>query len=278
MVALSRSVVWPAALPAARPRLSRCLGVSARCLAPCTPRSFLSRPDHVLRGGMESPRRRPPPPRLPLPAAALPRGAVELLDAVPGKSELLTPRLDTDVRQRAEKAIELRGGRVTIGDVASTAGLRLDQAEEAVRALAADSQATLQVRSADGGAPLAHYSASALHRASYAWSACRHHAPSSAPATAAPHRRRCSPHSAVAGAGGAGGGGRRDCVGVPPRLPGHHPLQVAAAAPGACRQGCARGAGHTQPAGGRAHPSACAPSVIGGGPNPGLCDSARPLS
>ncbi|KAL4438713.1 hypothetical protein ABPG77_006317 [Micractinium sp. CCAP 211/92] len=76
---------------------------------------------------------------------APPRPAAALLDAVPGKGELLSPRLDADVRQRAENAIELRGGRVTIGDVASTAGLRLNQAEEAVRALAADSQATLKV-------------------------------------------------------------------------------------------------------------------------------------
>jgi hypothetical protein len=40
------------------------------------------------------------------------------------------------------------GTRPTTGDVASGAGLRLEQAEEAVRALAADSQATLQVSQA----------------------------------------------------------------------------------------------------------------------------------
>ncbi|EFN52698.1 hypothetical protein CHLNCDRAFT_138698 [Chlorella variabilis] len=74
------------------------------------------------------------------------RSQVELLlDNVAGKGELLSPRLDPDVRQRAARAISQRGGRVTIGDVASTAGLQLDQAEAAVKALAADSQATLAV-------------------------------------------------------------------------------------------------------------------------------------
>lgn len=112
------------------------------------------------------------------------RGAVELmLDRMPGEGEVLSAKLNPDVRQRAERgacapagrlrrllrctptsivlrqlhappaasrlllaAIKARGGRVTVGDVASTAGLRLDEAEGAVRALAADSQATLQVR------------------------------------------------------------------------------------------------------------------------------------
>ena len=39
-------------------------------------------------------------------------------EPIPGKGELLSPRLDADVRQRAANAIELRGGRVTIVDVA----------------------------------------------------------------------------------------------------------------------------------------------------------------
>lgn len=77
--------------------------------------------------------------------AAAPRGAVELLDAVPGSGEVLSEQLSPEVRSRAVLAIKQRGGRVTLGDVASTAGLTLDQAEGAVRALAADSLATLQV-------------------------------------------------------------------------------------------------------------------------------------
>lgn len=76
------------------------------------------------------------------------RGAVDLLlDKVPGEGAVLSAKLNPDVRQRAEQAIKARGGRVTVGDVASTAGLRLDEAEGALRALAADSAATLQVAS-----------------------------------------------------------------------------------------------------------------------------------
>lgn len=49
-------------------------------------------------------------------AASAQRGAVELLlDSVAGKGELLSPKLDPDVRQRATRAIKQRGGRVTIG-------------------------------------------------------------------------------------------------------------------------------------------------------------------
>ena len=49
-------------------------------------------------------------------ASSAGRGPVELLlDAVPGKSDLLSPKLDPELRQRAEKAITQRGGRVTIG-------------------------------------------------------------------------------------------------------------------------------------------------------------------
>ncbi len=49
-------------------------------------------------------------------AASAQRGAVELLlDNVAGKGELLSPKLDPDVRQRATRAIKQRGGRVMIG-------------------------------------------------------------------------------------------------------------------------------------------------------------------
>jgi hypothetical protein len=39
-----------------------------------------------------------------------------LLDNVAGKGDLLSPKLDPDVRQRAARAIKQRGGRVTIGE------------------------------------------------------------------------------------------------------------------------------------------------------------------
>lgn len=63
----------------------------------------------------------------------------------PPRPQLLSTKLPADVRRRAEEAIEKRGLRVTVGDVAGAAGLTLQQAEEALKALAADSAATLQV-------------------------------------------------------------------------------------------------------------------------------------
>lgn len=75
-----------------------------------------------------APLRAPPPPTAPPAAAARPRrpvlcsaqqrpGTVELLlDSVAGKDEVLSAKLEPDVRQRAERAIAARGGRVTIGE------------------------------------------------------------------------------------------------------------------------------------------------------------------
>ncbi|OEL25765.1 Uncharacterized protein BAE44_0013214 [Dichanthelium oligosanthes] len=71
------------------------------------------------------------------PALARPGGAVE------------TDRLPADVRDRAMEAVDHFGGRVTIGDVASRAGLQLAQAERALQALAADTEGFLEV-SEDG--------------------------------------------------------------------------------------------------------------------------------
>jgi hypothetical protein len=67
------------------------------------------------------------------PSLARPGGAVE------------TDRLPPDVRDRAMDAIDHFGGRVTIGDVSSRAGLQLDQAERALQALAADTGGFLEV-------------------------------------------------------------------------------------------------------------------------------------
>lgn len=64
------------------------------------------------------------------------------------KPTLESPKLDKEVRRRAEKAIESRGYKVTVGDVAATGGITLFQAERATRALATDTQATLQVSDA----------------------------------------------------------------------------------------------------------------------------------
>lgn len=56
-----------------------------------------------------------------------------------------TDRLPKDVRERAMRAVDSFGGRVTIGDVASGAGLKLDEAERALQALAADTGGFLEV-------------------------------------------------------------------------------------------------------------------------------------
>ncbi|TVU29876.1 hypothetical protein EJB05_21467, partial [Eragrostis curvula] len=56
-----------------------------------------------------------------------------------------TDRLPSDVRDRAMEAVDHFGGRVTIGDVASRAGLKLAEAERALQALAADTEGFLEV-------------------------------------------------------------------------------------------------------------------------------------
>ncbi|GAV81358.1 hypothetical protein CFOL_v3_24815 [Cephalotus follicularis] len=68
-----------------------------------------------------------------LPAGIRPGGAVE------------TDRLPSDVRKRAMDAVDASGGRVTIGDVASKAGLTLNEAQNALQALAADTNGFLEV-------------------------------------------------------------------------------------------------------------------------------------
>ncbi|KAK4776448.1 hypothetical protein SAY86_005136 [Trapa natans] len=74
---------------------------------------------------------------LPVPRASIdmirPGGAVE------------TDRLPTDVRKRAMEAVDTCGGRVTYGDVASRAGLKLNEAQRALQALAADTGGFLEV-------------------------------------------------------------------------------------------------------------------------------------
>ncbi|KAK7293293.1 hypothetical protein RJT34_16156 [Clitoria ternatea] len=54
-------------------------------------------------------------------------------------------KLPSDVRKRTMDAVDSYGGRVTIGDVASRAGLNLNQAQKALQALAADADGFLEV-------------------------------------------------------------------------------------------------------------------------------------
>lgn len=56
-----------------------------------------------------------------------------------------TDKLPSDVRDRAVEAVDYYGGRVTIGDVASKTGLKLNEAERALQALAADTGGFLEV-------------------------------------------------------------------------------------------------------------------------------------
>jgi len=56
-----------------------------------------------------------------------------------------TDKLPADVRNRAMEAVDSCGGRVTIGDVASRAGLKLNEAKRALQALAADTGGFLEV-------------------------------------------------------------------------------------------------------------------------------------
>lgn len=56
-----------------------------------------------------------------------------------------TDKLPSDVRKRTMDAVDACGGRVTIGDVASKAGVKLNQAQKALQALAADTNGFLEV-------------------------------------------------------------------------------------------------------------------------------------
>ncbi len=59
-------------------------------------------------------------------------------------------RLDAQIKERVERAIDSLGYRVTVGDVAARAGVKLSEAEEALKALAYDSLGHLEVGPAAG--------------------------------------------------------------------------------------------------------------------------------
>lgn len=58
-----------------------------------------------------------------------------------------TNRLDPDVRDRVEAAVEALGYRATVGEVAARAGVKLSEADEALKALAYDALGHLEVSS-----------------------------------------------------------------------------------------------------------------------------------
>ena len=61
------------------------------------------------------------------------------------EKQLESTKLPSDVRKKVEWAVELQGHRVTVGDVSGKAGVTLAEAEDALKALAADSLGTLEV-------------------------------------------------------------------------------------------------------------------------------------
>ncbi|KAI0496860.1 hypothetical protein KFK09_023184 [Dendrobium nobile] len=73
------------------------------------------------------------------------RASVQLPYGIRPGGRVETDKLPSDVRKRAMDAVDSYGGRVTIGDVASRAGLKLNEAERALQALAADTNGFLEV-------------------------------------------------------------------------------------------------------------------------------------
>ncbi|XP_020586602.1 uncharacterized protein At5g03900, chloroplastic-like [Phalaenopsis equestris] len=73
------------------------------------------------------------------------RASVQLPNGIRPGGRVETDKLTSDVRKRAMDAIDSYGGRVTIGDVSSRAGLKLNEAERALQAIAADTDGFLEV-------------------------------------------------------------------------------------------------------------------------------------
>ncbi|GLI67327.1 hypothetical protein VaNZ11_011515 [Volvox africanus] len=69
------------------------------------------------------------------------------MELVRREAGLQSNRLDSNLRERVEAAVAQLGGRVTVGDVATRAGVKLADADEALKALAYDTQASLKVSS-----------------------------------------------------------------------------------------------------------------------------------
>jgi len=67
------------------------------------------------------------------------------VQTIKAEQKLASPRLPGNIRDKICKAIEDLGFRVTVGDIAGRAGVTLEEAEEALKALASDSLGTLEV-------------------------------------------------------------------------------------------------------------------------------------
>ena len=73
------------------------------------------------------------------------RATVDFTQAIKPGGVVESDKLPSDVRKRTMDAVDACGGRVTIGDVASRAGLKLNEAQKALQALAADTEGFLEV-------------------------------------------------------------------------------------------------------------------------------------
>ncbi|CAK8541247.1 unnamed protein product [Lathyrus sativus] len=75
----------------------------------------------------------------------VPKATVDVSQAIRPGGVVETDQIPTDVRKRTMDAVDASGGRVTIGDVASLAGLKVNEAQKALQALAADTDGFLEV-------------------------------------------------------------------------------------------------------------------------------------
>ena len=75
----------------------------------------------------------------------VPRAAVGVGRGIRPGGVVESDKLSSDVRKRTMDAVDGCGGRVTVGDVASRAGLKLNEAQKALQALAADTDGFLEV-------------------------------------------------------------------------------------------------------------------------------------
>lgn len=78
-------------------------------------------------------------------AGAVKASSADVASTIRPGGAVESDKLPSDVRKRAMDAVDACGGRVTIGDVASKAGLKLNEAQKALQALASDTNGFLEV-------------------------------------------------------------------------------------------------------------------------------------
>ncbi|KAL6145578.1 hypothetical protein ACLB2K_056264 [Fragaria x ananassa] len=77
--------------------------------------------------------------------ASAPVVRANIADEIRPGSAIESDKLPSDVRKRAMEAVGACGRRVTVGDVAGRAGLKLFEAQKALQALASDTHGFLEV-------------------------------------------------------------------------------------------------------------------------------------